>query len=459
MNYVRSQSWLLLCVLWACGDTAVLELFPTAKQCPRSTCASGTPTDAGPLDAGPLDAGPLDASQLDANTPEPACAPLAERITVRTPAIPVPSVPSNEYNPTLLAARPDDTSLLGYRESGAARVHVLALDESNKIQREIFQTPGEEAHALLAHSQGGALVLMREDPDIYSAEFCRGPDTPDKPICGSMELLRFDGDGQVSMAATLTDKTNVAEGDASFIYWFEHTARLVWAEDTYGVYFRSARNTPGGTPTLVSTDSLRFIDPSGNRLARGWTFGCAYSWSVRLAYNGTWAAACHGDFSPNAHRILIIEDNATRELTFLDGTAPVDRALGGLVAAGSNFWVNYLQRKGDGLELHLRRVSAAPLFENDLVLTAATHIDGDYVFRTYLARYGEDLLVGWKSEASLVLLVVDGETGVVLEGPVTTSAPIDNYVEFVTYPGGDVGWAHTANNGEISVTRVEACPN
>ena len=62
--------------------------------------------------------------------------------------------------------------------------------------------------------------------------------------CNSMELVRFDDAGDVSMSATLTDKRLVNEEGALFIWWFEHTARLAWGDDTYGAYFRSARTIP-----------------------------------------------------------------------------------------------------------------------------------------------------------------------------------------------------------------------
>jgi hypothetical protein len=259
------------------------------------------------------------------------------------------------------------------------------------------------------------------------------------------------------MQATLTDKVNVANDDASFIYWFEHTARLVFAEDTYGVYFRSARNHPQAVNELVSTDSLRFISSTGERLERGWTFGCFYSWSVRLAYNGFWAAACHADMSPNAHRIVALDDEGQRELTFVDGTGATDRALGGLVPSAEGFWLSYLRRGTDDLSLHLARVTAEPQLSDDHIIEEARYLDSDYVFRTYLARYGDDLLLGWKSDERLVLAVAEMQTGAILEGPTVTEAPIDNFVEFVSFPGGDVGWAHASSRGDVSVTRVGAC--
>jgi hypothetical protein len=74
-----------------------------------------------------------------------------------------------------------------------------------------------------------------------------------------------------------------------------------------------------------------------------------------------------------------------------------------------------------------------------------------------MAKYGDDLLLGWKSNEKLVLAIADFETGDLVEGPVLTDARIDNFVEFVSYAGGDVGWAHSTSNNEVTVTRVVAC--
>ena len=322
----------------------------------------------------------------------------------------------------------------------------------------------------MAHeSGGGAFVYIREDPDIYDPDWCRGPDDPSQSICGSMELVRFDETGQTQMQVTLTNKTKVSEPESSFMYYFEHTARIVWADDTYGVYFRSARNRAAASSVdLVSTDTLRFVDSAGTRLTdRGWTssavgmdpFGCFYSWSVRLAYsNGRWAAACHADITPNAQRVVIVDQDGQRALTFLDGSNPRKRALGGLVPAGEDFWLDYLEPAGvDEVRLHLTRVTPTPTLEDDRIIDQAQYLDSDYVFRPYMAKYGDDLLLGWKSNGQLVLAVADFETGELVEGPVVTDAPIDDFVEFVSYPGGDVGWANSTSSGEVTVTRVLAC--
>jgi len=80
-----------------------------------------------------------------------------------------------------------------------------------------------------------------------------------------------------------------------------------------------------------------------------------------------------------------------------------------------------------------------------------------YLYRAYHAKLGDDLLLGWKSHDQLVLAVADSETGVIEHGPFTTDAPIDHFVEFVSFPNGDVGWANSAPSGSVTLTRVSPC--
>lgn len=449
----RALACAVLTLQLGCSDEVVLQLFPP-EACVDSGCGDAVTTTAG----GASTAGTT-GTVTGAGGAPPACGSLAERVQVSYPELPSRAVASDEYHPMVLAAKSDDTSLLAYKEAGATRLRVVELGRDGQFERQVYETEGEEAHALLAHESGGAFVFIREDPVIYSPEYCHGAEDPSKPICGAMELVRYDDAGNELFETKLTDDTNVAVDDASFMYWFEHTARIVFAEDTYGIYFRSARNPPFASPDLVSTDSLRFVDSAGNRLTdRGWTFGCFYSWSVRLAYsNGLWAAACHADITPNAHRVAVIDDEGQREVTFLEGTAASERALGGLVPRGDGFWLSYLRRGVDDLQLHLTRVNSTPALEDDRIIEQAEYLDSDYVFRTYMARYGDDLLLGWKSNERLVLAVANFETGKIMEGPTVTEAPIDNFVEFVSYPGGDVGWAHSTSSSEVTVTRVLAC--
>jgi hypothetical protein len=433
-------------VCFGCEPNAVLDLHPP----------SGV---AGAVSERP-DAGEV--------PPSSTCGALASRVVTTLPELSAPPVPSDEFHPALLAPRPDGTLLFGYKVQGAPLARVVLLADDGITATPLFETEAEEAHALVAHEQGGALVSVRNDPDLYDPGYCRGEASPSRSVCGRLDLTRFDGTGSVTWETTLTDKAAVIAPDALFIWWFEHTARLVWADDTYGVYFRSARSLPRPTdPTTREprpTDTLRFVDAAGNREERGWNYGCSPSWSVRLAHLpapsgsalGTWMAACHGDTDPDANQIVVFEGDTSRELLFLE-TPPVDRALGGLVPAEGGFWLSYLAREAGVLRLHLAKLSTAPAMETDRVIDAAQDLDSVYVFRAYLARYGTGLLLGWKSGGNLLLATLDAATGELREGPVVVDAPIDDFVEFVSYPNGDVGWAHVTSAGELSVTRVRYC--
>lgn len=378
------------------------------------------------------------------------------RLSTTDLSLPSQAVPNDEYHPVPLAARADGSSLLAYRDADEARIRVVAIDRNDVVTDTLFETPAAEVHALMAHEDGGAaVVIVKEDLDISIPEICQ-------PECSSMELVRFDDAGDVSMSAPLTDKLLVNEEGALFVWWFEHTARIAWADDTYGVYFRSARTIPQpGGLTPRPGDTLRFIDDTGTRLERGWDFGCIPSWSVRLEHNGVWAAVCHGD-TPNAHRFVVLDGDEQRQLLLLDGVRPSHRALGGLTARGNDFWLSYLARFGDDVELHLARITSTPEIIVDRVLPEAVDLDFRddatvYLYRAYHAKLGDDLLLGWKSHAELVLAIADGETGVITHGPFTTDAPIDHFVEFVSFPNGDVAWANSAESGSVTLTRVSPC--
>jgi hypothetical protein len=373
--------------------------------------------------------------------------------------LPAAATPSTEYYPVTVTPRSDSTSLLAYRQSGELNLAVLELDDSDEVVDTVFEVAGQEAHALMAHEDGGVLVYVREDPDIFSSEVCS-----QAARCNSLELARFDNDGAITMTATLTDKLPVAQEGALFIWWYQHTARIAFANDTYGVYFRSAQTLPlpeGLTPR--PGDTLRFVDTSGNRLEQGWGFGCVPSWSVRILHNQVWAAVCHGE-SPNAHRLVILDGAEQRELRLLEGVPAAYRALGGLSAHGNDFFLSYLLRNGSSFELRLALINTEPAVVDEYLIDEATELlwEEGYTFRTFHAPLGSDLLLGWfqgtKQDSQLLLARVDPDTGELLEGPISTDAPIDHFVEFTPYPNGDIAWAYADPEGAISVTRVLGCP-
>lgn len=440
----------------ACSDEALLELFP--ESC-ADDCALGGSGGNGST------ASSAGGSANEGGSPgaSDGCGPLQARVrtselALQAPAVPSEELPIDEYYPVLLAPAPDNTSLLAYREADNARATVLELDHADQVVRTVFQTEAEEAHALWAHEDGGALVFVRDDPDIFSSEFCRSGNNGQFP-CGSLELQRFDASGNATMSTTLTDKLDVETEGALFIWWFEHTARIAWADDTYGVYFRSARTipTPGGI-TPRPGDTLRFVDSSGMRVNRGWDFGCIPSWSVRIAYNQVWAAVCHGE-TPNAHRVVIFDGDEERELELLAGVPPAYRALGGLSTHEDGFWLSYVQRTANATALHLARIdrTAQLVIDRSVPDTHGLDFQEGYVFRAYHANYGDELLLGWKVDNQLLIARADRDTGELVEGPVQANAPIDRFVEFTTFPNGDVGWADAGSDGAITVTRVLSC--
>jgi hypothetical protein len=404
---------------------------------------------------------------------QPGCdIPLGDRVAVSTLDAGEAVLANDEYYPVVLAPTPEGGSLVAWRQESGLTIRVAALDDSDQLVGEPLSFPGEEVHAILAHEDGGAIVILENDPDIYSDKYCRGETTPDESYCAKFDLVRFDSLGSTLWRATLTDKINVDSDGALFIWWYQHTARLAWSGREYGVYFRSAGSTTRpGEPDEVDIhagDTLRFVDADGSLLDGGWDWGCSHSWSVRLAYNGLhWGAACHGNPNPNAHRLVIMDRGTTLATVLLqEGMDPEQRALGGLVPTSDGFWLSHIAAGQSEPEMHLVHIDDAGSLSQEQVLAAAQGIDDGYVpgpsytpYRAYMADYADgQMLLGYKSSQQLQLAVLDRATGELVDGPVAVDAGIDQFQEFVSHPNGDVGWAWSPGGGtEISVARVRAC--
>lgn len=373
---------------------------------------------------------------------------------------------STEDTPVVVAPVSDGSTFVAWTDSAAQSVRTAWLDAADRLSRAGSAVPGLQAHAALATSGGVALAVVADDPDIYSPKYCRGASTPNLNVCGKMDLVRLDGQGNPLSRTTLTEKGNVDSVGARFIWWYGHTARLATDGQRIGVYFRSATSTarPGvaGEVDIHAGDTLKFVDASTGALASGgWDWGCSHSWSVRLAHDGTqWGAACHGDAYPNAMRVsrLASPTAAPDSLQWLSNSDPTQRALGGLVPASEGFWLNYVEASGSALALKLARVPrTGAALTQARTITAAKGLDSAYPFRPYMAAYGNGrLLLGWKSGGSLTLAVADRSTGEIVDGPVTTTLGIDNFQEMTSASNGDVLWAHARGN-TLSVNRVASC--
>lgn len=375
--------------------------------------------------------------------------------------------PSDEYTPAVIAPRDDGSSVLAWTDAAAGRIRMAALTGNDVLDHTLPGTSGLEVHAALSVAGGSALAVMSNDPDIYSSKYCRSSATPGNSVCGKMELVRLDAAGATLSRTTLTKEANVDSVGAQFIWWYGHSARLATDGAKIAVYFRSAMSTarPGviGEVDIHAGDTLKFVGAgNGALLAGGWDWGCSHSWSVRIAYNGRqWGAACHGDAFPNAMQVarLTTPTAAASNLQWLPGSDPAQRALGGLVPTADGFWLNYFQNTSGTLSLQLAKVpDVGTALQQPRAIPTAIPLDSGYPFRPYMAAYGSGrLLIGWKSGGRLVLAVADAGTGAVLEGPVNTALPIDQFQDMTSAPNGDVVWAHSAGGNAVRVNRVAAC--
>ncbi|MEK8033665.1 hypothetical protein AACH06_22815 [Ideonella sp. DXS29W] len=396
-----------------------------------------------------------------------ACDTLDQRVRASTVPVGGSVSPSDEYTPVVIAPRGDGTSVLAWTDRSASRIQLAKLTPADALKTSLPPLAGLEVHAALPLADGTALAVMANDPDIYSPKYCWRADTPDKAVCGKMDLVRLDTAGQPLSRTTLTEKGNVDSDGAQFIWWYGHTARLATDGSRIGVYFRSAMSTPRpGAPGEVDIhagDTLKFVDAANGALLKGgWEWGCSHSWSVRLAHSSKrWGAACHGDAYPNAMRVsrLATPTSTPDDLQWLSGTDPARRALGGLVPSGGGFWIDYLQPAANGLELKLAKVPATGgALKKVSTIAAGTALDATYPFRPYMAAYGQGkLLLGWKASGQLKLAVADAGTGELIEGPISTTLKIDSFQDMATAPNGDVLWAYSSGGSNVLVNRVAAC--
>lgn len=443
------------------GRAFVVDDLANPTSIPHPATIEPDPTGATPDPTGPTPE-PTATPPLDPSPP--ACPALADRVRITAVELAAPIRANDEYFPVVVAPRPGGGSLVAWREQAEPVVRVGRFDEADALQVESLAFAAEEVHALVAHEDGGALVTVAEDPDIYSPKYCRGPSTPDKAMCGKLDLVRFDDAGAERWRRTMTRKTNVDADGAHFIWWYQHTARLVWSGEHYGLYWRTAESSPRpGVPGEIdihAADLLRFLDADGAPVDRGGVRACSHSWAVRLAFGERFASVCHGDAYPNAFRILTHAlDRPSGETLLLAGMDPTKRALGGLVPRDGGFWLLYQAMPGAEMELRLAAIDLDGAVTTDIALPFATGLPTRYPFRPYLAAYGDgQLLAGWRADGELQVAVLDGETGALLEGPAAAGAEIDAWVEFVSYPNGDVGWAWSAGGTRrVEMVRVEAC--
>jgi hypothetical protein len=399
------------------------------------------------------------------------CGALASRVRVTSFDAQSMVVANDEFHPVVIAPRQAGGSFVAWRAAADDTILLATLDASDRLSAMPFSTfVGSEVHALLAPDDvGGVMTVVADDADIYSNRYCISSSMPNNDgHCQKLDLLRFDDAGQITWRATLTKKTRVDTDGALFVWSrFEHTARVVWNGTWYGVYFRSAASSARagmqGEIDMFPSDTLRFIAEDGSLLQKGgWDLGCTNSWSVRLAFDGHFGAACHGNPTPNAMRLAVLDPVASptpKTLLMLDGTDPYRRALGGLVSTSSGFWLSYFASDNGTLRLHLARITDVPKASLDRVIATATDLEATYPFRPYMAAYGAgQLLLGWKSKGVLQLAIADASTGAMVEGPVAAGASIDQFQDFVSDPNGDVIWAFsTGSSSRMQVVRVAAC--
>ncbi|MDB0541357.1 hypothetical protein LBW62_08870 [Ralstonia solanacearum] len=118
------------------------------------------------------------------------CDALDQRVQTTRVAVGGSVSPSDEYTPTVIAPRADGTAVLAWTDTASGSIRLSTLTANDVLARSLPSVSGLQVHAALATAGGGlALAVVANDPDIYSPKYCYSASTPDKAVCGKMDLV------------------------------------------------------------------------------------------------------------------------------------------------------------------------------------------------------------------------------------------------------------------------------
>ncbi|MBW2522759.1 MAG: hypothetical protein JRI23_01225 [Deltaproteobacteria bacterium] len=289
--------------------------------------------------------------------------------------------------------------------------------------------PGTEIRGLVAHDDGAALLIRRDD---------------------RMDLVGVCGNGANRFEIPIVGGNNHDQSGDKWIDSWPHEGRLAWSGAQYAAYFGHTQNW--GAQGNHQGDILAYYDGDGAPDGLGWGWGCSHSLDVRIAHSGaTFGPVCVSDCYPDKgiyfdHNTLVSSEPSGNCL----GSS--DARLGGLVAVSGGFMLTYSSSEGrSSFDIALVHISSTGTVGSPVWLTDTAGTDER---TSYLARYGSNLLVGWLSEGNLTLSVVN-DTGTVVEGPALASVGFGG-ADFINLANGDVAWAF-GQGSEVAMVRLPHC--
>jgi hypothetical protein len=308
----------------------------------------------------------------------------------------------------------------------------MPLDAANQRAGDDIVVEGSEVRGLVAHDDGAAVLVVRDDQMVF---------------------VRLDEAGNTTASLSIVGgNSHTTDGDRWIDSW-PHQGRLAWSGSEYAAYFGQTGNH--GAAGDHQGDHYTIISPDGAELDGGWDWGCSHSLDVRLAHNGSiFAPVCTSDTYPGAGIWLRnrIELSPEPSITNTGGGTK----LGGLVPAPDGFWLTFTSPEpGPTYDVVFLHFDNEGNVSGRVMLTETDSVDEEF---SHLAAYGEgDLLAGWSTDGQLSLATLD-TAGSILEGPVVVSAQIGGLDDFVTYPNGDIGWAAAWDDmSTLQIVWVAAC--
>ncbi|MFH1435456.1 MAG: hypothetical protein ABIJ56_07040 [Pseudomonadota bacterium] len=358
---------------------------------------------------------------------------LAERFSVTSVDVSPAGVAGTYYRPSIVLSALDDGTSKAAWNDGSGAAHITPLTAADERAGDDIVIPGSDIAGFVAHADGGALLVVRDDV---------------------MALRKVDNSG-----AVIFDIEFVGNNDHEVMWnkWIDSwsdSGRLAWSGSEYGAYFGHTMLWDSGRH---QGDMLQVVDGSGSAREE-WGWGCSHSLEVLIAHNGSrFGPVCLSDCYPTKgihfnHRT----DEISPEPSGDCGGGSAAR-LGGLVPlAGGGFFLTFTSPEGrasDDVVLVRIDTSGGVSVGPEMYLTDTAGVDEH---GAKLAAYGPNLLVAWIAGGSTLLAVVGGD-GAFVEGPVDVGQAYDEDDDFINFSSGEAGWARGAGS-RIEIVRVAVCP-
>ncbi len=323
-------------------------------------------------------------------------------------------------------------ALVGW--SDGAGIHVTHVDAAGAPFDEQV-VAGQEIFGLAASATGHAALVSRA-PDILA-------------------LVIWDAAG-----AVVSDQTVIGDVDHGVTEneWFGpliRHARLIASPDGWVAYYPVQRLWNDGIAHYG--DQLRVYTPDGSSFQPVWGWGCSHSMDLRISHNGDrLGPVCASDCYPSKgvhfnHRGGELYPDASGS----NCAGGYGTTIGGSIPIPGGFWAAFTAVDDrESADVALVKIEGTSP-QQPIWLTADATNDTDL----NAVGLDEGVMVAWNAGGTNRFVLVNSETGAVVEGPISVEgADLGRSSDFFRFGNGDAGWAQRASDGSIALARVRSCP-